>query len=222
MNIHHEILVLIFSIAFVGQIYANDCLSVNNLVVESNIMVDNNKLTDKEYVKQILHKASEIDKRIRSDDYMQCENLSSAMEAIDENNTVSLKKVLSAYSWLQISTFGDVTVSDAWTIVQHSQDLNLQHKVLFIMEQLLASHEANKQQFALLYDRVALNYITLGVKQKYGTQYMIEDNTVVMQPCEGTIAQIDERRKDFGLPPVHEYEKILKSIFLANPNQASK
>lgn len=220
MNIHY--IVLIFSIVFSGQVHANSCLAINEIISESNMKLDHYKLSDKEYVKELLQIAAKTDQNIRSSDYSQCENLSSAMNKIDANNTSTLKKIIKAHAWFPISIFGKTAVSDAWVIVQHSQDLNLQHKVLFIMSQLLASNEADRQQFALLYDRVALNYLALGIKQRYGTQYVIEGDTVAMQPCEGDASQINTIRKTFKLQPSYEYEEILKSIFLTNLKQVSK
>ena len=122
---------------------------------------------------------------------------------------------MTVHPWFPISKFGDEVASDAWMIVQHTQDVLLQHKVLFIMERLVERNEANKEQYALLYDRVALNYVDMGIKQKYGTQFEITNNKVLIQPYDGTIANIEERRKELGMQSLHEYETILKSVFMA-------
>jgi len=214
MIIIRIISVLLVSIFFMGQVQATNCNEPNSITAKSKLVINESKLANKQYVKQLLRNAAELDQKIRSNDYSTCENIWLNIEQIDMNNTIILNKITTVHPWFPISTFGADTASDAWMIVQHSQDLNLQHKVLFIMEQLIENNEANKEQYALLYDRVALNYVAIGIKQKYGSQFTVEDNKVIMQPYDGSIAAIEERRKKFGMQPLHEYEKVLKSMFV--------
>lgn len=210
------LLILTFTLIIVKPGYANSCENINEIVINSKLTINDVKLKDKKYVEQILHLAASLDQKIRSSEYVQCKNIFSLMEQIDKNNTDILKKITKIYAWFPISIFGDKAVSDAWLLVQHSQDLTLQHKVLFIMEHLMANNEANKEHYALLYDRVALNYIDLGIKQKYGTQFIVKRNKVIMLPYTGSIDDIEKRRKNFGMQPLHEYKETLKLMFTAN------
>ena len=215
MKIYKVFITFILMSLCITQAYAYSCSDINKIVVNSKVKINESKLSDKGYIGKILHDAAYVDQQIRSNDFKQCKNISAAIDEIDKNNTIILNKVIDTHHWFPISQFGEDLASDAWLIVQHSQDLALQHKVLFIMERLIEMNEANKEQYALLYDRVALNYVDLGIKQKYGTQFEIHNNLVSIQPYEGTIANIEERRKQFGMQPLHEYEKILKSVFMA-------
>ena len=216
MQFYKTFLILILLTLPPSVAHAYNCGDIHKLVTDSKQVINENNLHNKKYLKQVLHRAADIDQKIRSNEYAQCENLQSAMGEVDNNNTVLLSKLIGIYSWFPISTFGDEIASDAWLIVQHTQDIALQHKVLFIMQNLITCNEANKEHYALLYDRVALNYRDIGIKQKYGTQFTIEGNKVVMEPYDGSIAKIEERRKNLGMQSLQEYEKILKSMFGAS------
>lgn len=144
-------------------------------------------------------------------DYKQADIL---LEEVDTINFSKLKLFMQKYTWFKKSEFGEDGAQAAWCIVQHASDLDLQIKVLFIMDYLAKNGEANGENYALLYDRVALNYKDFGLKQRYGSQFSYSEDRkkLVIEPCEGSTKQTDKRRKELGLTPLKEYANILAEM----------
>jgi hypothetical protein len=69
--------------------------------------------------------------------------------------------------------------------------------------------EVTKEDVAFLTDRVLL---ADGKKQRYGTQFKKVGGRFVPQPIEDE-ANVDERRKEVGLPSLGEYAKQLSEIY---------
>jgi hypothetical protein len=101
--------------------------------------------------------------------------------------------------------------SAAFLIVQHSDaDPKFQAQVLPLMEAAVAKQEADPDLFAMLTDRVLR---AQGKPQRYGTQFMNnDDGSMSMQPTEDE-ANLDARRQKMGLPSIAEYKKILSETY---------
>ena len=107
--------------------------------------------------------SSDYKKNLQKADY--------AMGRVDSVNTTELKEIMEYYPWFKKSIFGPDVASNAWLIVHHSGNIDLMHKVLFIMKHLIKDGEARTDQYALLYDRLSLRYQDFGLKQTYGSQF---------------------------------------------------
>lgn len=140
------------------------------------------------------------------------QSLLKLMEKIDSENTAELKKLLLLTPWFTISEFGQSAANDAWIIVQHSPDVDFQHRVLFILEHL-PKHEMSLADYALLYDRLCSYYPALNIKQRYGTQFHLEAGTLKLYPYEGTWLELNKRRKTMGLDSMESYLRCLKALF---------
>lgn len=110
---------------------------------------------------------------------------------------------------------GKDTDNQAWLLVQHADhDPFFQAGCLFILGKLVEVNETSKQNYASLYDRVALKFQALGLKQKYGTQVNIsQDLVTTLMPCDGTKNEIEQNRKSMGLEPLDQHMQNIKTFY---------
>ena len=156
-------------------------------------------------VKEELASMVEADQRARH-------KLTNNTYEIDVLHTERLKKILAVHEWMTISTFGEKADSDAWLLAQHADhDPAFQESCLRILERLVPLGETSKRHYAYLYDRVALK--SEGGKQKYGTQARIQGDQFELCPVEGSLRDVNERRREMGLETVEEYLKELKQFY---------
>jgi hypothetical protein len=156
-------------------------------------------------VKQELAFMVEVDQRARK-------KLTNNTYEIDVLHTERLKEILSIHEWIRISTFGEKADSDAWLLVQHADhDPAFQESCLHVLEKLVPLGETSKRNYAYLYDRVALK--SEGGKQKYGTQARIQGDQFELCPVEGSLRDVNERRREMGLETIEEYLKGLKQFY---------
>ncbi len=131
--------------------------------------------------------------------------LLTAMCKIDHDNTEWLKSRVASDGWPRISVVGVNAANDAWLLVQHAdRDHDFQTKVLALMEALLPAKEVTPQNYAYLYDRVAM-----GDKrpQRYGTQGRCTGPGVWEPLPVENPEKLDELRAAIGLSPEAEYAK---------------
>lgn len=121
----------------------------------------------------------------------------------DAENLEWLKADLRENGWYRISTWGREADMAAWLLVQHAdQEYTFQTEVLNLLEPLLSSKDTDKQNFAYLFDRVAVN---TGKLQRYGTQ---GDCSGPKRWSPGKIdepATLDQRRTELEMLPMDEY-----------------
>lgn len=120
---------------------------------------------------------------------------------IVDQNTVQLNAMIEQYGWPNRSMIGKDGTWMAWSIAQHSHDLNFQKKCLKLLENTLNADEPEPVLYAELYDRICRN---THQKQKFG-QAIIEENGIKkFYPIEKE-DEVDERRKAIGLEPLKVY-----------------
>ncbi|MDB6097034.1 MAG: hypothetical protein JWM09_1312 [Francisellaceae bacterium] len=126
---------------------------------------------------------------------------------IDQANSQALSELIDIYGWFTISKFGEIASQDACLIIQHSPDINLQHKALFFLEYYLDLKEVSSQCYALLYDKLRTHYKDLGFKQRYGTQFISSPTgQYKIFPFDGSEEELDKRRKNLNLEPLEQYK----------------
>ncbi|MBS0186198.1 MAG: hypothetical protein JSS34_07690 [Proteobacteria bacterium] len=167
------------------------------------------------YVKKILAEMFFLDQEARNLLIHDLENpiIGQLLMRIDRFHMQKMKEILKHYGWITISKFGPEADYHAWMLVQHAdEDANFQAGCLFVLSQLLKTGETNKKNYAYLYDRVALKFQYLGMKQRYGTQVSVSKNGFEILPFEGTMAELNQRRFEMGLTLINSYlEEIKKS-----------
>ncbi|CAO5681040.1 MAG: hypothetical protein HEEMFOPI_01431 [Holosporales bacterium] len=147
-----------------------------------------------------------VDQKIRSDLSDTSGIFLKKAKYIDEVNEMCLKNILKIFSFKDFKKQSSKCYNDAWIIVQHSQDLLFQKKVL-------SELEINTDKFALLYDRVQINS---GLQQKYGTQFDYNKQTgeIKLKPIQ-SLKKIDIYRKECGLEPIKIYLEKSKKMYLS-------
>lgn len=116
------------------------------------------------------------------------------MIRIDTENTAWLKTRLPEDGWFLISRDGPRAASVAFLLVQHSDDLVLMQDVLARMKPLVGTSELRGQEYALLFDRVAL---MSGQPQRYGSQIGCDDGRIGFQNLEEP-DDVEARRRGLG------------------------
>jgi hypothetical protein len=114
---------------------------------------------------------------------------------IDDQQT--LKAMMPTNGWFTLSAYGAPAAKAAFLIVQHAvNDPDLMKMVLARMEPLLAKKEVDGKAYALLYDRVSLEFLKR--PQRYGSQVQCQHGKAVVMTLEDP-AHVDDRRKAIGL-----------------------
>lgn len=122
---------------------------------------------------------------------------------VDEDNTAWLKRELDTGGWFAISTEGAEADKAAWALIQHAdRDPDLQARTLAMLEPLARGGDTRPQNYALLYDRVA---VAQKRPQRYGTQGGCNPAGVWAPFETEDPANLDQRRATMGLQPEADY-----------------
>lgn len=131
-------------------------------------------------------------------------------DRIDGQHTARLKEILKKYSWQQLNEIDQGVAGNAWTIVQHSGDIEFQMETLEKIKPLVFAKKMTGSKYALLLDRIATYQDR---KQTYGTQSACKNGKMVPYPIADPEG-VDERRKEIGLHlTLDDYFKQLVEIY---------
>ena len=131
------------------------------------------------------------------------------MLRIDRDNKEWLKQVVKKHGWPGKTLVGSDGAHAAFLLVQHaSLDLAFQQQCLKLMQKA-PKGEVAAVEIAYLHDRVRL---AEGKKQRYGTQVEMKNGKWVVRDVED-LSQLDQRRKEVGLPPIKEYLQSIQKLF---------
>lgn len=136
------------------------------------------------------------------------EDVGRAVDAIDTDNLVWLRKLVRENGFPTAAEVGTEGVHLAWVLLQHAdQDPELQRELLPILEQRYFEGELSANDLARLVDRVL---VANGKPQRYGTQFdwMAGDFNL---PEGGRLAEIDSERRRLGLMPLADYVCTIRS-----------
>ena len=129
----------------------------------------------------------------------------SAFEIItkyDLADQAALKSMQPAEGWFRISKYGPKAAMAAFMVVQHAvNDPDLMRSTLAKMQPSIAQGEVRGPDYALLYDRVALEFDHK--QQKYGSQISCKDGHPQPRDLEDP-AKVNERRKSIGFKDTEE------------------
>lgn len=132
------------------------------------------------------------------------------MGDVDGENHQAIKEIVSTGGFPSVDEVGRDGVRAAWLVIQHaSVDPELQFKVLQDVEERLSMGEVSGEQFALLYDRVALQFHHQ--KQKYGTQLYPGAESATPFPIDQS-ETVDERRASLGMMPLKDYLCLVTAL----------
>lgn len=114
---------------------------------------------------------------------------------IDRRHRDAVMAMLPKEGWFGFAAYGRPAVAAAFHIINHS-DLETQLKVLPAFERMAMQGEAERDDFATMYDRVQKG---LGRPQRYGTQFECVDGRWAPYKLEDP-ERVEERRKPMGFP----------------------
>jgi hypothetical protein len=124
---------------------------------------------------------------------------------VDRDNTAWLKAHVQANGWFRKSRDGARAGQVGWLLVQHAdRDPAFQAEVLRLMEELLPAEEVSAQNYAYLYDRVA---VAAKRPQRYATQGDCKAGSWEPMPLENP-ADIDNIRKSVGMGTLAQYKTM--------------
>jgi len=123
---------------------------------------------------------------------------------VDAESGAYLKRVLDQFDWVDIERFGEAASQRAWLLAQHADtDIDFQSLALSRMQPYVDKGGVSKQNYAFLWDRVAVNQDR---PQRYGTQPAggCVDGRLEPAPMEEPDS-VDVRRAAMGLGPLEDY-----------------
>lgn len=136
-------------------------------------------------------------------DYWASRLVSAHTKRGDDRSITYLSSRLPGYGWIDIDRFGEDVSSYAWLIAQHADDYpNIQKDILARMEPYLETGGVSRENYAFLWDRVAVN---TGGLQRYGTQpdWTCVDGEMKLRAMEEP-SQVNERRAAMGMGTVED------------------
>ena len=132
------------------------------------------------------------------------------LDAVDRANTAWIRGVIETRGWPGTSLVGPDGAAAAFLLVQHAtHDTAFMARALPLLEKAVGAAEASPGDYALLYDRVAVQG---GRAQRYGTQASLFNGRLVFAPIEDS-SRVDARRAAMRLPPLAEYARVLDSLY---------
>jgi hypothetical protein len=141
------------------------------------------------------------------------------MQEIDARNTAWMKEVVDQHGWPGKSLVGTDGAQKAWLLVQHAdRDRAFQKRCLPLLAGAVKKGEASPDHLAYLTDRVK---VADKEKQVYGTQFHEVGGKLEPYPIEDE-ANVDQRRKEVGLPPLAEYRKMIEELYKPKKDKGGK
>ena len=126
-----------------------------------------------------------------------------------DDDTVRLCKILKINGWLTTGMVGEEGVFAAFQILKNAENFELQRDLLPVIIAAIKKDPFQKMEFAGLYDRLRVG---AGMKQLFGTQAISRGGFLILYPIEDQ-ANLDARRKEFGLGPIDNYIRGLERTF---------
>lgn len=132
------------------------------------------------------------------------------LDAVDRANAAWIRGILETRGWPGASLVGPDGAAAAFLLVQHAtHDTPFMARALPMLEKAVGAAEAAPGDYALLYDRVAVQG---GRPQRYGTQASLFNGRLVFAPIEDS-SRVDARRAAMRLPPLAVYARVLDSLY---------
>ncbi|RAK57601.1 DUF6624 domain-containing protein [Phenylobacterium deserti] len=133
--------------------------------------------------------------------------MGAVIDEIDQANQQLLLPLIPQGGWITRAEYGENASRAAFHIIQHS-NLELWRRFLPILEPLVASGEIRGQDYALMYDRLAMNE---GRPQRFGSQFRCINGKNQLHPLEDA-ARVDQLRRSMGMGPLAEYVRAFESM----------
>ena len=117
----------------------------------------------------------------------------------DEQNLIAVTKIIDSLGWLSKEEIGDTANAALFLVIQHSNKATME-KYFPILKKAVENKKANKQDLALLTDRIEM---LNGRPQIYGSQFQTINNELVLYPILDSM-NVHKRRKEIGMKSLEE------------------
>lgn len=133
--------------------------------------------------------------------------LFAAITKVDARNLPRIRQIDAKQGFPTRVQVGSDGVAAAWLLVQHADSAPaFQAHVLAELRPRVRDGDIQGQPYAMLTDRVLVNQHK---PQRYGTQFSAVKGQLQADPMEDP-ANVDKRRAAIGLPPMADYECLLR------------
>jgi len=126
-----------------------------------------------------------------------------------EKTTPLFCGILKEFGWPTANLVGKDGAAAAFYLLRNNAAFSLQVEMLPVMVAAVEKEEIAKPEFAALIDRIRVD---AGVKQLFGTQASVSTGLLILFPIEGE-ARVDERRKQYGLPPLADQMRSMEATY---------
>lgn len=130
--------------------------------------------------------------------------------ALSAEHTKLICSTLNEREWPKRSAIGQDGVAAFFYIISRAMPVAKQLELYpLVVSAVAGGHLEKGETLASLIDRLRL---ALGARQMFGTQATTKDGFIVSAPIL-QFDRVDEWRKEYGLIPIREYERLLETTF---------
>lgn len=126
------------------------------------------------------------------------------IQQLADRHDLRLAEIVADVGWPGRTIVGEDGADAAWALAQHAdRHRDLRRGWLRLLQRAVTAGEADPRHLARLIDRVAM---VDGQPQAYGTYAVLAEKGIVHWQCpaDGSLADVDARRAELGLPPLLE------------------
>jgi VWFA-related protein len=187
------------------------CLSpedVQKLVGQVN--VPQSAILNKALSNELLALKESDQRRVRVDvaNNKKADDLFQGLKETRNKNASALCQLLKTYGWPSAELVGAEGVEAAFFLLKNSS-FELQRDLLPVVIAAINKGALPRAEFPGYFDLLRLK---VGLKQLFGTQATLANGFLVLYPIEAE-AQVDARRKQFGLGPLAQYLHALEVTY---------
>jgi len=131
-------------------------------------------------------------------------------DSVTRAHTARLGEIIRERGWPTEEAVGrEASRAALFMAIRAAHDPVFQDEALTALRAAHSASEADGESLAMLTDRVRL---ARGEPQLYGTQLILGDTEVTLQPIEDE-ENVDARRAELGMMPLGDYLALVRSMF---------
>lgn len=190
----------------------DNCLSVDDIKnMEATLKLQLPVTFDKKLREQLLQlRKKDFDQVTNAISDRKPDEIMDRLKQTREKNGDSLCGLIKEHGWPTKKLVGDDGAEAVFFLLRNTGTAKLQSALLPVIVAATSQGEIPMGDFAAYIDRLR---VSAGLKQLFGTQATIREGFLVLFPIENE-AVVDARRKQYGLGPLADYERILEQKYM--------